>query len=61
MQNKYNGWGLYNDPNDPRVIVPKMNPNFGWTFNIGHIPGSRALVIFLLFIAAAVAASFLLR
>lgn len=60
MQNKYNGWGLYNDPNDPRVIVPKMNPNFGWTFNIGHPTGRRALLIFFLSIVAAMAATFLL-
>lgn len=23
----------YKNPNDPRLIVPKLNPSMGWTFN----------------------------
>ena len=36
MLNKYSAWGVYNDPHDPRLIVPKMNPALGWTVNIAH-------------------------
>lgn len=27
---------LYVAPRDPRVIVPKRNPAYGWTFNFAH-------------------------
>jgi uncharacterized membrane protein len=29
-------WIFYVNPKDPRVFVPKMNPEFGWTFNFGN-------------------------
>ncbi len=29
-------WGFYNNPNDPRIIVPKRVANMGFTINIGR-------------------------
>ena len=31
--------GFYLNPQDPALIVPKRNPNFGTTINIGHSKG----------------------
>ena len=61
MQNGYNAWGFYNDPNDPRLIVPKMNPVMGWTVNLAHREVRLALVLMAVLIAAGIAASVLLR
>jgi uncharacterized membrane protein len=31
------GWlGLYVAPNDPRILVRKREPRFGWTLNFAH-------------------------
>lgn len=27
---------FYANSQDPRIIVPKINPSFGWTLNFGH-------------------------
>ncbi|MCK4922213.1 MAG: hypothetical protein KAS71_14270 [Bacteroidales bacterium] len=27
---------FYVNRKDPRIIVPKINPSFGWTLNLGH-------------------------
>lgn len=27
---------FYVNNKDPRIIVPKKNPSFGWTLNFGH-------------------------
>ena len=27
---------IYFNKKDPRIIVPKLNPSFGWTFNFGN-------------------------
>ncbi|MBE7177155.1 MAG: hypothetical protein INR69_12160 [Mucilaginibacter polytrichastri] len=30
-------WGIiYVNTDDPRIVVPKRNPGFGWTFNFAH-------------------------
>ena len=29
-------WGLYFNPADPRIIVPKRNPAMGLTLNFGN-------------------------
>ena len=36
MIKKYGRFGMYNDPSDPRLIIPKRNPAFGWTINLGN-------------------------
>lgn len=56
MRNKY-CWGLYNDPHDPRLIVPKMNPMMGWTLNIAHRQARLALAAIMIVLVASVAAS----
>jgi len=61
MQNGYNGWGFYNNPRDPRLIVPKMNPMMGWTVNLAHREVRVALVVIAILIAASMAASLLPR
>jgi uncharacterized membrane protein len=40
--------GFYNNPNDPRIFVPKRIASLGWTINIGRPLGKAA--IFALFI-----------
>jgi len=36
-ENWSGGWlGIYSDPRDPRVWVPKRNPMMGWTLNFAH-------------------------
>ena len=57
MQNKYS-WGLYNDPHDPRLIVPKMNPMMGWTLNIAHRRVALAAIMIAL-VVSVVASAFL--
>lgn len=56
MQSKYI-WGLYNDRNDPRFLVPKMNPALGWTLNIAHTRARIALGGMVVLIIAGIAAS----
>lgn len=29
-------WIFYFNPKDPRILVPKINPLFGWTLNFGN-------------------------
>lgn len=43
-------WGFYNNPNDPRAIVPKRFRSMGWTFNIGNPKGRMLSWGVLLFI-----------
>jgi len=38
-------WGLiYFNPNDSRVIVPKINKGMGWTLNFGR-PATYIIII----------------
>ena len=47
-QEKYK-WGfLYFDPKDRRVILPKVNPTLGWTFNFGNPITYLIIVAFVL-------------
>jgi len=47
-QEKYK-WGfLYFDPKDKRVILPKVNPALGWTFNFGNPITYLIIVAFVL-------------
>lgn len=59
MQSKYN-WGLYSDPNDPRFVVPKLNPALGWTVNIAHPQSRLALILIGMVVVAGLAGSVLL-
>jgi uncharacterized membrane protein len=43
--------GLYMNPQDPGLLVPKRNPISGWTFNIGHPKGRFIAASFLLGLA----------
>lgn len=45
MSGKYDALGLYHDPADPRLIIPKANPMMGWTINAAHPLGRAALVV----------------
>jgi len=50
--------GLYVAPRDPRILVRKRTPYFGWTFNFAHqaswliIGGFGALTLIVVAIAA---------
>ncbi|MCF8381449.1 MAG: DUF5808 domain-containing protein [Bacteroidales bacterium] len=35
---------------DPRIIVPKINPSLGWTFNFGHRNTYIGIIIIVLII-----------
>ena len=59
MRNKYS-WGFYNDPHDPRLIVPKMNPMLGWTVNVAHRQVRLGLAVIAIGLVVSVAASALL-
>ena len=48
---------IYFCPEDPRVVVPKNNPLFGWTCNFAH---KAALFVIFLFFAIAVLPTFFL-
>ena len=61
MRDGYNAWGFYNNPDDPRLIVPKMNPIMGWTVNLAHREVRVAMVVMAVLIVAGAAASVLLR
>jgi uncharacterized membrane protein len=61
MVGRYDGLGLYHDPADSRVFVPKPNPMMGWTINVSHPFGRRVLYASLVAVAAAGIASLLMR
>ena len=44
---------FYFNPKDPRMIVPKMNPNMGMTLNFGSIYTYLGLIAIILIIIAA--------
>jgi CubicO group peptidase (beta-lactamase class C family) len=57
MSNNPNNWKgiFYVNPKDSRIIVPKINPKFGWTLNFGHIysyVGIAAIILILFFLFA---------
>jgi uncharacterized membrane protein len=47
MDERYDRAGLYHDPDDPRLFVPKRNPSFGWTINLEHPYGRTILGLIL--------------
>lgn len=36
MNGRYDDFGFYHGPDDPRFIVPKRIPVMGWTINMAH-------------------------
>ena len=48
MDGRYDWLGLYHDTDDPRLFVPKRNPSFGSTINLGHPCGLATLTLILL-------------
>lgn len=48
MDERYDWAGLYHDPDDPRLLVPKRNPSFGWTINVEHPYGRTMLALILM-------------
>ena len=48
MDERYDWAGLYHDPDDPRLFVPKRNPSFGWTINLEHPYGRTTLGLILM-------------
>lgn len=53
MDDRYDWAGLYHDPDDPRLFVPKRNPSFGWTINLEHPYGRTMLALILLAVVVA--------
>ncbi|HDO26837.1 MAG TPA: hypothetical protein ENH02_01850 [Bacteroidetes bacterium] len=45
-------WIFYFNPKDPRITVPKMNPLFGWTLNLGNLYSYLIIIGFVLIILA---------
>lgn len=54
MSNNPDHWkGLfYFNGKDPRVIVPKRNPNIGWTLNFANVYAYLAIAAVILIIVA---------
>ncbi len=49
MQQDLDNWKgpFYVNRKDPRLIVPKLNPSLGWTFNLGSRYSIIALILIL--------------
>jgi uncharacterized membrane protein len=45
-------WIFYVNSNDPRIFVPKMNPKFGWTLNLGNKNSYLCFVAIVLIVVA---------
>jgi len=45
-------WIFYYNPRDSRVLVPKLNSKFGWTFNFGNKFTYIGIIIVVLIIVA---------
>ncbi len=43
---------FYVNRKDPRLIVPKINPQLGWTFNFGSIYSYIAIILIIAIIVA---------
>ena len=54
MSKNPNNWKgiFYVNPKDPRIIVPKINPLLGWTFNFGNVYAYLGLIAIIIIIAA---------
>ena len=54
MNKNPNNWKgvFYVNSKDPRIIVPKINPSFGWTLNFGHKVSYLGILFIILIIVA---------
>lgn len=54
MSKNPNNWKgiFYVNNKDPRIIVPKKNPSFGWTLNFGHKVSYLGILVIILIIVA---------
>ena len=54
MNKNPNSWKgvFYVNGKDPKIIVPKINPSFGWTLNFGHKVSSLGILVIILIIVA---------
>ena len=54
MNKNPNNWKgiFYVNSKDPRIIVPKINPSFGWTLNFGHKTTYIGIIVIILIIVA---------
>ncbi len=54
MSKNPNNWKgiFYVNSKDPRIIVPKINPLFGWTINFGHKITYIGIILIILIIVA---------
>ena len=41
---------FYSNRKDPRLLVPKLNPSLGWTFNFGNVYAYLALAVIIILI-----------
>lgn len=41
---------FYVNSKDPRMIVPKLNPYFGWTLNFGNVYSYIVIIAIIVFI-----------
>jgi uncharacterized membrane protein len=57
MDDRYDWAGLYHDPDDPRLFVPKRNPSFGWTINLEHRYGRSTLTLIIMAVVVAFVSS----
>jgi uncharacterized membrane protein len=56
MNSNPNNWKgiVYFNPNDPRILVHKINPSMGWTFNFAHPYSYVALISIVLITIASI-------
>ena len=54
MSKNPNNWKgiFYVNSKDPRIIVPKINPSFGWTLNLGHKTTYIGIIVIVVIIVA---------
>jgi len=52
MSNDTNNWKgiFYFNKKDRRIIVPKLNPSFGWTLNFGNVYAYLGIIAIILLI-----------
>jgi len=59
MNGRYDGFGFYHGPDDPRLFVPKRIPMMGWTVNLAHPHAPLFLLLLGAIIGGAIMANLL--